>query len=73
MLLHLSSLLVLAAGVIAQTIDPGNPGVENSLPNCIILGYPAPGQNYYFAPDDTLPFGEYVSSSGEFHNQSSVS
>jgi hypothetical protein len=73
MLLHLSSLLVLAAGVIAQTIDPGNPGVENSSPNCNIAGWPAPGQNYYFAPDDTLPFGEYVTSSGEFHNQSSVS
>jgi hypothetical protein len=57
-------LLLLVPLIRAQTLDPGNPGVENTDASCGIAGYPAPGQVYYYAPDDTLPLGEYVTSTG---------
>jgi hypothetical protein len=57
-------LLIAIPLAIAQTPDPGNPGIDNTNPSCGIAGYPAPGQVYYYAPNDTLPLGEYVTSTG---------
>jgi hypothetical protein len=57
-------LLALVPFVQAQTPDPGNPGAANTDTSCAIAGWPAPGQVYYYAPDDTLPLGEYVTTTG---------
>ncbi len=59
-----SVILALATVATSQTPDPGNPGVENTLTTCGIGGYPAPGQVYYYAPDDTFELGNYAESFG---------